>query len=306
MAARTDLITGRQHALGVGADLFAATLWGFTGIIVTYARAPALVLTFYRLWISVALMLAVLAVHRQHVSWRPLVRAAPAGVLLGVNLTCYVFAFRLTTIADASVIGVLQPGLVLIPAALVFGEAIGIREVLLTALAIVAVAGVVLGTSVPVGAHWRGDLLAGVGTLAFTGYWLFAKVARRRMPTSEFMFGVWLSAAVAVTPAALISGESFAVSPGSDWPWIIALAVVPGVGHVLVNWGHRFVDASVSAVISILNAPVAAVAALVILGQALSAFQIGCGVVAVAAIGLVARGRPGRPGDTDGPVVPSE
>jgi hypothetical protein len=59
-------------------------------------------------------------------------------------------------------------------------------------------------------------------------------------------------------------------------------------------------------VISILNAPVAAVAALVILGQALSAFQIGCGVVAVVAIGLVARGRPGQRQDASNPVVLSE
>ena len=306
MTATVDPVSARRRALGVSADLIAATLWGFTGIIVTYASTPAVVLTFYRLWISVALMLLVLLLQGKRVSRPALVLAAPAGVLLGVNLTCYVFAFRLTKIADASVIGVLQPGLVLIPAALFFKEEIGVREVLLTAVAIAGVAGVVLGTGFGIGAHWRGDLLAAIGTLAFAGYWVFAKSARRRIPTSEFMFGVWLSAAVAVTPAALISRESFAVSPGRAWLWIIALAVVPGVGHILMNWGHRFVDASVSAVISILNAPVAAVAALVILGQALSPFQIGCGIVAVVAIALVARGRPGRAEEAGDPVAVSE
>jgi drug/metabolite transporter (DMT)-like permease len=306
MAATTHPVSARQRAIGVSVDLVAATLWGFTGIIVTYASTPAVVLTFYRLWISVGLMLIILLVQRRSVSWQTLVRAAPAGVLLAANLTCYVFAFRLTTIADASVIGVLQPGLVLIPAALLFKETIGVREVLLTAIAIAGVTGVVLGTGFAIGAHWRGDLVAAIGTLAFAGYWVFAKSARRQIPTSEFMFGVWLSAAVAVTPAAVISRESFAVPPGRNWLWIIALAVVPGVGHLMMNWGHRFVDAAVSAVISILNAPVAAVAALVILGQALSAFQIGCGVVAVVAIGLVARGRPGQRQDASNPVVLSE
>jgi drug/metabolite transporter (DMT)-like permease len=306
MTATSNPVSARQRALGVSVDVVAATLWGFTGIIVTYASTPAVVLTFYRLWISVGLMLLVLVFQRRPVSWRALVRAAPAGVLLGVNLTCYVFAFRLTTIADASVIGVLQPGLVLIPAALLFKETIGVREIGLTVVAIAGVAGVVLGTGFAIGAHWRGDLVAAIGTLAFAGYWVIAKSARRQIPTLEFMFGVWLSAAVAVTPAALISRESFAVTPDRNWLWIIALAVVPGVGHVMMNWGHRFVDAAVSAVISILNAPVAAVAALVILGQALSAFQIGCGVVAVAAIGLVARGRPGQPQEAGDPVVLSE
>jgi drug/metabolite transporter (DMT)-like permease len=294
--------SSRQRALGVAADLFAAALWGFTGIIVTYARTPAFVLTFYRLWISVALMLATLALRHRRLRWRMLARAAPAGVLLGVNLTCYVFAFRLTSIADASVIGALQPALVLILAAMLFGEIVGVREVLLTMTAIVGVAGVVIASPASLGVHGRGDLLAALGTVAFAGYWLFAKSARRQIPTLEFMTGVWLSAAIAITPIALASGESFAAMPAADWPWIVALAVVPGVGHVLMNWGHRFVDASVSAVIGILNAPVAAVAALIILRQALSLFQIFCGLVAVVAIALVAKGRPRQAEDAVDPV----
>lgn len=284
--------SSRQRALAIAADLFAATLWGFTGIIVIYAKTAPFVLNFYRLWISVALMLATLLMRHRRLRWRVLARAAPSGILLCVNLTCYVFAFRLTSIANASVIGALQPALVLILAAMLFGEVVGVREVLLTVTAIVGVAGVVVASPASIGLHARGDLIAVIGTLAFAGYWLFAKSARRQIPTLEFMSGLWLAAAIAITPIALASGESFVAIPAGDWPWIVALAVVPGVGHVLMNWGHRFVDASVSAVIGILNAPVAAVAALVILGQALSLFQIGCGLAAIIAIALVAKGRP--------------
>jgi len=290
-------VTSRQRALGISADLLAAVMWGFTGILVTYARAAPVVLTFYRLWISAALMLAALLLRRRRLRWQVVLRAAPSGVLLGVNLACYVFAFRLTTIADASVIGVLQPAIVLIAAGLLLGEAVGVREVLLTAAAIVGVAGVVAGTRISIGSHARGDLIAVIGTLAFAGYWLFAKSARRQIPTFEFMSGVWISAAIAVTPVAILSGESFTAIRAGDWRWIVALAIVPGFGHLLMAWGHRFVDASVSSVIGILNAPVAAIAALVILRQALSLFQISCGAVAVVAIALVARGRPGAADD---------
>ena len=116
------------------------------------------------------------------------------------------------------------------------------------------------------------------------------------------MAGVWIAAAVALTPIALASGESFTAIPARNWPWIVALAIVPGIGHVMVNWAHRFVDASVSSVITILNAPVAAIAALVILRQLLSAVQIACGSVAVVAIALVARGRRTRAGNVVDPV----
>lgn len=306
MAALPSRVTTRQRALGICVDILAGTLWGFTGIIVTYAKTAPFVLTFYRLWISTVLMLAILLLRRKRLSWRVLVKAAPSGVLLGANLACYVFAFRLTTIADASVIGALQPALVLIAAAFLFRETVGIREVLLTTIAIVGVAGVVVGTRVSIGADARGDVIAVIGTLAFAGYWLFAKSARRQIPTFEFMSGVWLSAAIALTPVALLSGESFTATPAGNWPWIAALAIVPGVGHVMMTWGHRFVDASVSAVISILNAPVAAIAALVILGQPLSLFQIGCGAVAVVAIALVAKGGPRAVEDALDPVPVSD
>jgi drug/metabolite transporter (DMT)-like permease len=298
----TIQVTTQRRTLGISADLLAATMWGFTGIIVTYSKTAPFVLTFYRMWISVALMLPALLLGRRTLSWRVVVRAAPAGVLLGVNLACYVFAFKLTTIADASVISALQPALVLIGAALLFHEPVGLREVLLTGIAIAGVCGVVTGKAIAIGAHGQGDLIAVVGTIAFAGYWLFAKKARSGILTFEFMAGVWIAAAVAATPVALASGESFTAIPARNWPWIVALAVVPGVGHVLVNWAHRFVDASVSSVITILNAPVAAVAALVILRQLLSPVQIACGSVAVIAIALVARGRRPRPGNAVDPV----
>jgi drug/metabolite transporter (DMT)-like permease len=281
----------RSRALGLGVDLLAAVMWGFTGIIVTYAGAAPFVLTFYRLWISVALMLVVLFLRHRRLSWRAVLYAVPSGLLLCANLTCYVFAFRLTSITDASVIGALQPALVLIMAGMLLGEMVGAREVALTVTAIAGVAGVVAAAPAALGVHGKGDLAAVLGTLAFSGYWIFAKSARQRIPTLEFMSGVWLVAAIGITPVALFARESFAATPG-EWPWIVALGVVPGVGHVLMNWGHRFVAASVSAVIAILNAPVAAVAAAIILGQALSAIQILCGVVAVTAIALVAKGRP--------------
>jgi len=266
-------------------------MWGFTGIIVYLSKTESIVLTFYRLWIATTIMVLALLLSRRRLSWHVLLRAAPAGVLLGVNLTCYVFAFRLTTIADASVIGALQPALVMIVAALMFGELVGVREIVLTAIAIIGVVGVVAGPRVSIGTHATGDLLAVIGTLAFAGYWLVAKSARVQLPTFEFMAGVWITAAIGITPITLISGKSLSVVTATSWLWIVALAVVPGIGHLLMNWGHRFVEASVSSVISITNAAVAAVAALVILGQPLSLIQICSGSVAMGAIALVARGR---------------
>jgi drug/metabolite transporter (DMT)-like permease len=55
-----------------------------------------------------------------------------------------------------------------------------------------------------------------------------------------------------------------------------------------MNWAHRYVDASVSSVIGSSNPIVAAAAAVVILGQPLTIVQVACGLVAIAAITVVA------------------
>jgi drug/metabolite transporter (DMT)-like permease len=55
-----------------------------------------------------------------------------------------------------------------------------------------------------------------------------------------------------------------------------------------MNWAHRYVDASVSSVIGSSNPIVAALAAVVILGQPLTAVQVACGLVAIMAIAIVA------------------
>jgi drug/metabolite transporter (DMT)-like permease len=56
----------------------------------------------------------------------------------------------------------------------------------------------------------------------------------------------------------------------------------------MMNWAHRFVDASVSSAISCLAPLVAAVAAIPILGQSLSTLQVVGELIGLAAIAIVA------------------
>jgi drug/metabolite transporter (DMT)-like permease len=55
-----------------------------------------------------------------------------------------------------------------------------------------------------------------------------------------------------------------------------------------MNWAHRYVDASISSVIGCLSPLVAAGAAMVFLGQPLTAVQVVGVVVGLAAISVVA------------------
>jgi len=133
-----------------------------------------------------------------------------------------------------------------------------------------------------------GDFLAVGALLSFTTYWLLSKRARELTGAIEYTAGVMIVAAICATPIVLLAGQSLSRIHLGDWTWIVLLAVVPGGGHLIMNWAHRFVDASISSAISCLAPLVAAVVAIPILGQSLSWLQVGGVLVGLSAIAVVA------------------
>lgn len=295
-----------QRNLGLLAATAAATSWGFTGIFVGKSVTEPLLLTFYRLWLAAALMYGACLLRGRKLTWAVFRSAVPAGVFLCTNLVLYVFAFRLTDVATASVIGALQPALVLLLAGPLLGETATWRDMLWIALATIGVAAVVLGSGQTGGDHLNGDVFAAVGTLAFVGYWLSAKRARLSLDALEYTSAVWLVAAVALTPVTLAFGPPLGRVAAGDWRWIVLLALVPGSGHLLMIWAHRVVDAAVSAMIGAGNVIVAAIAAMIFLHQRLTMAEIAGILLAVAAISVLAVRQARKPPATPQPGLPRE
>jgi drug/metabolite transporter (DMT)-like permease len=274
---------------GLAAVIVGTVAWGSTGIFVKEIRLAALPLTFYRLWLGVVLLGVLLLVRRRPLSLAVMLRSVPAGLFLAADIALFFSALKLTSVAVATVIGALQPALVLMVAGRLFGERIGRRVVIWTVVSIGGIAAVAVGPGVPRGEHLTGDALAVASLLAFTGYWLVSKRAISMSADSDrYTFSVMLVAAVAMTPVALLCGEPLAPVRPADWFWIALLAIVPGTGHLLFNYAHRFVDVSVSSVVSAGNPIIASLLALLVLGEPLDAVQVAGGIVAVLAIAAVA------------------
>jgi drug/metabolite transporter (DMT)-like permease len=274
---------------GLVAAILATVAWGSTGILVKEIRLAAIPITFYRLWIGVVLLGALLLARRRQLSLAALSRSVPAGLFLALDIALFFSALKLTSVAVATVVGALQPALVLLVAGRLFGERVGRGVVVWTLVSIVGVAAVALGPGVPSGEHLAGDALAAGSLIAFTGYWLVSKwVIGESADPERYTFGVMVVAALAMTPVAFISSEHLGPVPRAGWCWLALLALVPGSGHLLFNFAHRVVDVSVSSVVSAANPIIASLLALVILGEPLDPVQIVGGIVAVLAIAAVA------------------
>jgi drug/metabolite transporter (DMT)-like permease len=289
---------------GVGASAVATIAWGLSGIFVVLTTQPALVAALERLWLGVPLVALLLIVSRRRLYWPVLWRSLPGGVLLCGDIALFFSAVKLTSIADATIIGALQPVLVLFIAKPLFDEQVRLSDIAWTALAIGGMAIVILGSTGTAGRHGTmGDLLAAGSVCCWTAYWLISKRARtgprngssdgagpaQGIGSIEYTAGVMIVAAVVMVPVTLLSREHITAGTPEDWLWLGLLALLPGGAHLLSNWAHRFVDISVSSVIVSINPVIAAGAAAVVLHQSLDAWQTIGGLVAIAGVVMVAR-----------------
>ena len=301
-ARRLSLNDAHTGALPLVAMFAAVTTWGLGSILIKKMSVDGLTVSFYRLWLGSALTVAVLVVARHRPTMREFALSAPAGAIFGVNMVLGFTALKITTVADATLIGALQPALVLLVAGAWFGEKVGAREIGWTAVSIAGIGILIAGASSSPEWSPLGDGLALLSVFLFTGYFLASKRIRTSVATVAYMAGVQISAAIVVTPVVLVHGLQVSAMTNADWLRITTMVFTGGVGaHMLVNWAHPYVKVSVSSVIVLLSPVVASIAAWVVLDESLSGIQLVGGAITLVAI--VAFTRTHRGGE-EGTLIP--
>lgn len=281
----TEVRSERRFAiLAVSGTTF---VWGWTGVLIKLTSLSALSFAMTRLWMGVLVYFVVLIGLRHRLAWRTFRTCALGGVFFGAEISLAFSAYKLTTIADATIIAALSPVLILLVAGRMFGEHVGRREAMLAGLSFVGVVLVAIGSSGSSAWSALGDLCAAGGALSWTAYWIFSKRARATVPALEYMTSVILVAAVVVTPFALAFGRVSAPEP-RDWAFLVAVTLLPGAtGHLLVAWSHRHLESWLSALVTQCSPVVAAAAAWIVLGQSLAPLVICGGLVVLTATCLV-------------------
>lgn len=291
-AASTD---ASRQALGVAATTAAVVIWGSASVLVKSVDGLGGVgISFHRLGMGLVLLSAIFLARGGRFSRRMLVVAAPGGLAFGLDIVLFFSALRETSTANATVIGALQPILLLPIGVRMFGEAVDRRLVLWSFVAVAGTAGVVLGgTGLP---QWspRGDLLACGALLTWTAYFVTSKTARAELGAIEYFTGLTVVAFAIVAPFALLTGADLSPAATSDWIAIAAITLFSGaLGHVLLNWSHAHVPLQIMSLLTLLVPLVATAGAMVFLDESVVAAQwIGMAVV-VGALAEVVR-RTGR------------
>ncbi|MEZ5233025.1 MAG: DMT family transporter [Acidimicrobiales bacterium] len=286
----------------VGAAMVAVVLaWGFGPPVSKLISAPAFVAVFFRMWLSVPILLAWLYGTGHRLSTDLLRATAPAGVLFGLNMCCVFSAFHHASIATLSVMSALQPGLVLVVAGPFLGERPTGWHRLWTGVGIGGAVLVIVGAGSAVRSSALGVALSAGALCTFTAYFLITRVARARaarpIDAIEWMCGVTIFSALTVTPMALATSSSadFGAVGGRDWLWLAFAVIVTGIaGHVMMAWVLRHIEASKASLYVLTMNVVAVSAAWPIHHEPLTVLQALGGVVVLGAVAAVIS-RPAAP-----------
>jgi drug/metabolite transporter (DMT)-like permease len=285
-----EAATATQLRNGLAATASGYIFIAISPVIVAGAGVHGVAMAFWRSWVGFG-VLALVAAARRKLTWDLVMPTAPAGLSFGVSIGLFFWASQLTSIANVSLIVVLQPIPMMIAAHYMFSEHIARRDL---ALSTVAIGGsiflVLVSTSAGTG-DTKGDALALVSITIGAGYFAFSKRCLESMSVLRFMVGMFAWAGVALTPMVLISGESIVPTTGDDWLRVLGVASLPGVGHILLNYAHGKVPLNMMGVLQLLIPVTATLLAFWFLGQSVSGLQILGMAVVMATLAVHARTR---------------
>ena len=283
--------TRNYASLGRVSAALAVVCWSAGNIMVARLDMPGIQIAFWRQLIGFGVYGLVFLLIGRRLTWRTVRLVIPAGVLLGLQIGVFFTALRTTTIANATIIGALQPILLLAVASRRYRETV---TGWLLGASVVAVCGVVLvmwGASSEATWSPRGDLLALMAMVLFSTYFVVVKDIRASVDTFTLQTVAMIIGALTVFPlAAIEAGTPVLPVPSSrQFVWLLVLLAVPGTGHYLMNWAHLHVSLSVAGLLTLAIPVLSALGAWLILDQHLTPVQALGGVVVLGILAGVVR-----------------
>lgn len=262
--------SGLRRALPVLALGLFGVSW--SAVLVRLADAPAATVAFWRLVISVALIVPALAATGQarevrRLGARDWLWVAAAGTFLAAHLIAWFLSLEYTSVASSTVLVTAHPLFVGLLSAAWLAEAPGREEWAGIGL---AVAGAVLVGWGDLGGGPRpvlGDALALSGALLAALYFVVGRRLRPRLSLWSYVVPVYAVAALVTGLYLWIAGEAILGWSLPTWACFAALAVGPMLmGHTSFNWALGHVRAYVVSVVLLLEPIGATLLAVVVLG----------------------------------------
>ena len=132
------------------------------------------------------------------------------------------------------------------------------------------------------------DTGAGWGLiLTYAAYMVISKQARTELDSSTYQLSLTLVALATVLPIALVVEGGVAMPVADDWWLLVAMAVLPGSGHLLVNVAHGYTSLTMVSLVNLAFTAVAPLYAWWLVGEGIGGTQAVGMTVVMLALGFV-------------------
>ncbi|MDA8195747.1 MAG: DMT family transporter [Actinomycetota bacterium] len=276
----------KTSPIGVSATLYAVAVWGFGNVLANVIPLPGPELSFIRMVMGVAMAYVLLVATKGRLTKDGMRKSLFGGLSFAINSAAFFTAVKYTSPNTATIIGTLQPFLLMLVSSRLFGERVEKKAVLAGLVAIIGTSIAIFGA--PKSGHdtFFGDFLAFIALLSYAAYFIFSKQARKSVSTLEYQLGLQIWATIFLLPLALFSHTN-SIPSISTLALVLLLAVVPGGGHFAFNWAHKHTTL-VTASLLTLGAPIVTIIfSYIMLGQSVSISQVLGTAITIVALSFV-------------------
>lgn len=283
--------------------VLAAVAWAATSPVLSYLlihyNVAALTLAFWRDALIAVACLAGVGVSAL-ASGRGLPRLSRAelrgfalvgAISVGLYHALFVTSIALNGVAVGIVLIYIFPTFVTLGARLIFKEAIGPTQVLALLLSTVGCALLVrIYDPAVLRVSWLGVLVGLASAVAHAGYVLFnQRAVARHSPWLSLALTMSFGSLALLALSSAVSGPAslLEVGPGLT-PWLILLGLALGptlVGYALFTMSLRHLPGRIVSVVMVIEAPIATLAAVLLLGERIEPAQaLGMALILIAAV----------------------
>jgi drug/metabolite transporter (DMT)-like permease len=282
--------------LALAALVFGALVISTTPILVRLAACGPAAAGFWRLAFAAPLLTLLATRPSAGAVGAPSRAMWLAGIAFALDLGCWHYGIRLTSVANATVLPNLTPVLVTLASWLFFKERP--RPIFLLGL-VAAISGAVLmaGAAPSVtragGLAHVGDALSVSTTVWYGLYFMAVRSARQTNSTVSVMFWSCLIGAPPLLLAAVLMHEQILPATASGWAATTALGLAHVFGQGSIAWALGRLPASTASVTVLVQPVVAAGLAYLIFSEVLTPLQADGGALALLGV-VVAQQAPAR------------
>jgi len=221
----------------------------WASILIRLAEAPPLVVGAYRLTIA-SIILTPMALARAREELRGLARrdiclALLSGAFLSLHFASWIASLDYTSVATSVVLVSTQPLFAGIASHLLTADKVS--RSMFAGIIVSIIGGIIIGygdISIDRRA-FLGDLLATIGAIAASAYFLIGRQLRRKLSLLAYIFLVYWMAALGLVALCLLTRQRLTGYPPQTYLMFLLLAIVPQIiGHSSFNWALRYLSAT--------------------------------------------------------------